>query len=127
MNDLDDTIRKAMIHEDAEAFDTLGEQSMAQMVIDSFRSRQRWLIALVFFWSLVIFAASIVCAVQFFRAGTDREAIAWGLGFVVGMQAVGLLKTWYWMELYKNSITREIKRMELQLARLSARIGSRTD
>ncbi len=125
MNDLDDTIRKAMIDEDAEAFDKLSEQSMAEMVIDSFRTRQRWLIAIVFLWTLVMFAASVVCLVQFFRVENDREAIAWGGGFIFGMIAVGLLKTWYFMELNKNSVMREIKRMELQIARLSSRLESR--
>ncbi len=125
MEQLDDAIRKAMRDDDGAVFDGLGEQSMLEMVIDSFRTRQRWLITIVFFWSFVIFAAAVVCAVQFFRAGTEQEAIAWGFGFVVGMNAVGLLKSWYWMELNKNAVMREVKRMELQLARLSARVESR--
>jgi hypothetical protein len=34
-----------------------------------------------------------------------------------------LLKSWFCPEVNKNSITREIKRVELQLANLSRRIG----
>jgi hypothetical protein len=33
-----------------------------------------------------------------------------------------MMKIWYWLELNKNAVTREIKRLELQVARLSARM-----
>jgi len=32
------------------------------------------------------------------------------------------MKTWWWMEVNKNAITREVKRLELQIARLAARV-----
>jgi len=127
MENLDNAIREAMRDEDGAVFEKLGEQSMLEQVIDSFRTRQRWMIAIVFIWSFVIFAGSVFCLVQFFRAESDREALSWGLGFVVGMIGVGLLKTWYWMELNKNAVMREVKRMELQLARLSARLDAKPD
>jgi hypothetical protein len=33
-----------------------------------------------------------------------------------------MLKVMYWMELNKNAVTREIKRLELQIARLANRM-----
>jgi len=33
-----------------------------------------------------------------------------------------MMKTWYFMELNKNAVTREIKRLEWQIARLASRI-----
>lgn len=36
--------------------------------------------------------------------------------------AVGVLKIWFWMQMDKVSLLREIKRMELQIARLTQRI-----
>lgn len=126
MEHLDRAIREALRDDDGEVFDGLGEQSMCELVIDSFRSRQRWMVTLVFFWTFAIFAGSVVCAVMFFRAEETREAVAWAVGVIIGMNGVGLLKSWYWMQLNKNALMREIKRMELQLARLSARLGSDT-
>ena len=122
-NDIDKQIREALRQEDAELFeDHGGEQSMLEMVFESFHGRQRWLVFLVWFWTLVMFAGSIFCAVQFFRVDTTREMIAWAMGFIFGQVAVGMLKMWYFMELNKNALTREIKRVELQIARLSKRI-----
>ena len=33
-----------------------------------------------------------------------------------------MMKIWGWMEISKNFVTREIKRVELQIARLASRI-----
>ncbi|MEE8169622.1 MAG: DUF6768 family protein [Phycisphaerae bacterium] len=38
------------------------------------------------------------------------------------MSAVAMLKIWYWMEMQRIVVMREIKRVELQIARLAARI-----
>lgn len=124
MEKLDQAIREALSADDAELFADAGEPSVCELVIDSFRSRQRWLVALVFFWTFALFVGSVFCAVMFFKAEDTRDAVAWGLGVIIGMNAVGLLKSWYWMQLNKNALLREIKRTELQLARLSSRLAA---
>lgn len=53
-------------------------------------------------------------------AGQD----AWATGFVVCAIAIAMMKVWYWLELNKNSLAREIKRLELELANLSRRLSS---
>lgn len=122
MSNLDDKIREALAAEDAELFDELGEQSLPQLVIESFRSKFRFLTAMTVVMSLVMFAGAVFCLVRFF--GTDDVAarIAWALGVWFGMQATGMLKLWHWMEIQKLAVTREVKRVELQIARLSQRI-----
>ncbi len=123
MNDLDEKIREALRSEDAELFGEIGgEPSMFEMVMETFRGRHWWLVVLTGFWTLVFFVLSILSAVRFFRAVEMRDTLMWAAAFIVCMSAVSLLKTWYWMELNKNAITREIKRLELQIARLASRI-----
>ena len=41
---------------------------------------------------------------------------------IVCFSAIAGMKVWYWLELNKNAVTREIKRLELQIARLASRI-----
>jgi hypothetical protein len=60
----------------------------------------------------------IMSVVRFYSVETTREMVAWATGFVFFCLTVSMLKVWYWMELNKNAVTREIKRLELQLARL---------
>ena len=50
--------------------------------------------------------------------------IAWATGFLWGVMWIVRLKIWFYVEVNKNSITREIKRLELQLANLSRQLGA---
>ncbi len=123
MKELDDKIREALRKEDAEVFDDWGsEPSMFTLVMDTFRGRHKWLVMLTVFWSLTFFVLAIVSAVKFFNTEDSRDMMLWALGFVFCMSAVSMLKVWFWMELNKNAIMREIKRVELQIARLAGRI-----
>ena len=56
------------------------------------------------------------------RSPYDRVMLLWAAACVVCMSGVSMMKVWYWMELNKNAVTREIKRLELQIARLAGRI-----
>jgi hypothetical protein len=126
MKDIDDTIRLALMEEDRELFDAYsGEQSLLDMVADSFKGRARGLVAMVFVAMLLTFALTVVSVIQFFRVESTRALIAWAAVFLVGLLGTGSLKVWYWSQLDKNSLLREMKRMELQIASLASRIEER--
>lgn len=127
MNDLDRKIKEALSAQDAELFDEFsGEQGMFEMVGESFKGRHRWLVVLVTIYSVVFFVLAVVTVVQFFKAdvANTRDLLMWATAFVFCVNAVAMLKMWYFMELNKNTITREVKRVELQLARLAKRLES---
>ena len=42
----------------------------------------------------------------------------WGMGTLLAFIALGMIKLWFWMELQKAVIVREITRVELRLASL---------
>jgi hypothetical protein len=117
MTDLNDRIRAALRADDDEALAELADEpDIFEQVLDTFRGRSRWLVLLSMAMGIVLMAWSILSLVQFFRAEDTQTMIAWALGFVFGLVAVMGMKIWYWMELQKNAITREIKRLELQVA-----------
>ena len=123
MSELDDKIRAALRQEDAELFAELGgEQSMFEMVGETFRGRSRWMTVLVYVSLLAFLVLAIFTAVSFFEAESTRDQIAWAVGFVYSMIVISGLKVWYWMQMNRNALTREIKRLELQVARLSSRL-----
>ena len=127
MKEIDRKIREALQTQDAELFDEIGgEPAVHEMVIDSFRGRLRWLVVLAAVWGAVILALALLCAVQFFRVDTVREMLAWATGCVLCVVYVMAMKVWYWMELNKNAVTREVKRLELEIARLAARLPGQT-
>lgn len=125
MNELDKKIKEALSQEDAELMkDFEGEPSIFEMLTDTFRGRHRWLNVLGAIWILFFLVLGIYSAMQFFKVETDRDMLMWAAAFLFCMSAVSMLKIWYWMEMQKNSITREIKRLELQIARLAGRLKS---
>ena len=88
------------------------------MIRDTFKGKNRWLSVLVFIYIFLFFGLSIYCAVEFFSATEVKHWIAWAIGFLFCQLTVCMLKIWYWMEMQKNSLTREIKRLELQIVHL---------
>ena len=115
-DDLDGMIRQALGAEHAELFDQYGEPSLPEMVVDSFRGRTRWLVALTFVSIAVFTILAGVCAYQLYMATEVKELSAWAVATIFCLIAVSMMKIWYWMELNKHAIMREFKRVELQLA-----------
>ena len=44
--------------------------------------------------------------------------------FLFGMLGIGQMKMWYWMQMNRNALAREIKRLELQVATLVQAVSS---
>jgi hypothetical protein len=122
MTDLNDRIREALRADDEEALASLAEEpDLFEQVLQTFRGRGRALVFLSITFGVVLMALSVLCIVQFFRAQDVQPMLAWAVGFLVCFGGILGMKVWYWMELQKNTITREIKRLELQVARLAKR------
>ena len=123
MNVLDDKIREALQKEDAELFEDVGsEPSIYEMLMETFRGRHRWLVFLTMFWTIVFMVLGVLSVVRFFQAEETRDMLMWAAASAFLLSGVSMMKVWYWMELNKNSVTREIKRLELQIARLAGRL-----
>jgi len=124
MNELDRKIQEALRKEDADAAEAFGQEpSMVELMMETFRGRHRKLVWLTTTWALVFFVLAVVSGVRFFRTDDTRDMLTWAVAFIFCMSAVSMLKMWWWMEMNKNAITREVKRLELQIARLAARLN----
>lgn len=124
---IDDKIREALRKEDVEMMEHYrGEAPFHEMLLDSFRGRNRFLNAMAMAATIIVTILLIVSGYQFFQVESTRAMIAWASGFVTCAVATGLLKIWFWLELNKSAITREIKRLELQIANLSRQVGSKS-
>ena len=126
MNEMDDKIREAMKSEFAGATD--GEergQWIFEMITESFRGQRRWLTILVWMKMIFFFLLTAGSLIMFFRLETTRELIASATCFIVGLIGMNGMFGLYWLELNRNALAREIKRVELQIARLAQRLGER--
>ncbi len=121
MNSFDDDIHDALKADDA-ALKSAGDEGMIQQVTATFRSRMR--VWVVISWVATLFWTGVAAwaAVAFFRAQDTRGWIMHASIFLAACMAVAMLKLWYLMELNRNTHTREIKRVEMQVARLAEKV-----
>ncbi|NCO18763.1 MAG: hypothetical protein GW900_01670 [Gammaproteobacteria bacterium] len=68
--------------------------------------------------TLVLFGLTVWCIVRFTGAADVDGRLLWGLGALMGFHAVSMLKLWFFMEMNRNSVLREIKRVEAAVIRL---------
>ncbi len=117
-DEIDALIRQALDREQAEQFDALAEPSIFQQALEVLRGRQRWTAAMVMVVTLAFVIGSVYCGVQVFRVETTLEALRWMGGFFFCFMITMAMKIWYWMEMNRHTLRREIKRLELQVAHL---------
>lgn len=119
--DIDRLIRETLTEEEAKFYDELDEQNVLQMLGGVYRGKNSWLMVLTNIVQLVFFALFIYCAIQFFKVEETNDLIKWGIGGIVTLFAQSMLKLFTWMQMDKNAILREIKRIELQVSSLAGK------
>jgi hypothetical protein len=121
MTTIDDAIRHALSPADVQAYEALSrELSPVGEAIGMFRTARGGYI-----WAVTVAAVAFVAIGGFaawrLLSATDiREMLGWSLLIVFIMLALALVKLWFWLEMQRNVVVREVKRLELQIASLVA-------
>ncbi len=123
MQTIDERIREALDADDAELYDKLAEPSMFGRAVEVLHGRVKWMNRIMWVTAVLIMGVGVYTLVRFFQAEEVRDMLIWGGGFMFAMTAVSMLKLWFWMEMQTNSVLREVKRVELQVARLASKAG----
>lgn len=119
---IDERIRKEL-EDEGKAVDQLGidETGLFPMMFRVFTGGLRRWAAYGMFLTLVFFGLTVWCGYEFFTASSVDDRVFWGVLAVAAVHAVSMLKMWFFMEMNRHSVTREIKRVEIALARLDGR------
>ena len=118
MTELDQAIRKALSVEDAAFLDKLDKETPIDDVFSTFQGRYGVLNVFAALITFALFGVFVYCAWSAFAAPDLRMLVLWGFGASLSMLGVAMLKIYFWMEMHKNQVLREVKRLELQVARL---------
>ena len=113
MEDIDKLIKDTLTQEEAKFYDELEEQNIFEMVLGLFKGKNKWIMFLMNFMTLVFFSLFIYCIIQFFNVDETKELIKWATGTIIFLLGVSMLKIFAWMQMDKNALLREIKRLEL--------------
>lgn len=123
IEEIDQLIKETLTQEEAKFYDSLDEQNIFEMLFGLFKGKNAWINILLNLMILVYFSLLIYCGIQFFNAVTTNELIKWGFGGFTFLLCLLVLKLYAWMQMDKNAILREMKRLELQVMSLSGKLA----
>ena len=118
----DEQIRK--IIDGSQDYDDSKEDSLCSMLSDFYSRKMLSTAILVWFWGIIFVAGAVYSAYKFFDADRTRDQIMYAAVFVCLVQFVGLMKVFAWQMIARNSVKREVKRLELRIAELSASLST---
>jgi len=128
MKDIDDAITKAMDQEAERAVHELARrETLFGQVREMSTGTSPQIVIVGYLFILAFLGLAVWTAISFFSTPDLAAKLAWGLGFIVCFMAVQMLKIWFWMLVMRNKVLREIKRLELQIARLGEEIEAPRD
>lgn len=119
-DDFDKRLFGELSADDAEFLERIEEdRGLYAQMSDTFQGPMRLWTVFAFVLSLAFFAAAIYSLVQLWAGPPLRESLIWLAAFGWLILAVAMIKIWFWMRLNQLTLLRELKKIELQVARLS--------
>lgn len=117
MDKLDMLIKEALEGEDKRIIDETEELGYFALAMGIFGGKTGWVSWVVMLVQTALFLISFWCAIQFFTATEVLPALKWGLTTsVLALMAI-TLKLSLMPVMQANRVIRELKRIELMLAR----------
>ncbi|GJL96571.1 MAG: hypothetical protein DHS20C06_03880 [Hyphobacterium sp.] len=118
MSDFHQNLDDALSEEDEAFLKRLDDEpGLIEQMSGAFQGKLKFWAAYAFAMSFFLFGAAIFCFWQLYQAETTRDLVLWATGVWCAMLSVGLIKIWFWMRMNHLATLREIKRVELYMAR----------
>ena len=93
------------------------------MIKDFYNRKMLSIVILTWFWFLVILALAIFSGTKYFQSEEPKDLIFYTSLFIIAMQFVVLMKIFAWQFIHRNSIKRDIKKLELRITELTDKIN----
>jgi hypothetical protein len=108
-----------------DTYDEPMENTLRSMLKEFYNRKMLSIVVLVWAWAVVLMGGCIYSGIKFFDTDQLRNQIMFAVIFVCCFHGVGLIKIFAWQMIHKNSIKREVKRLELRIAELSEVVKSK--
>jgi hypothetical protein len=102
-----------------DTYDETRENTLRSMLKEFYNRKMLSVVILVWIGAVIFLAGAVYSGIQFFNTDQTQHQIMFATIFIVCWQVVGQLKSFAWLMIHKNSIKREIKRLEFRIAELS--------
>ena len=123
MRDLDKMIEDALGEEEADVLRRIGgEPGLVERAMDMFGAGPQWMVRFLLFAQTLLFVAGVWAAWKFFAADDPVSQLRWGLPAAVLVLVSLIVKMGVGPVVYHNRVMRELKRIELQIARTPPKV-----
>lgn len=122
MEDIDKLIKETLTEEEAKFYDELDEQNLFQMLGGLFKGKNSWVALIMNVMNALVFGLLIYCIIQTFDVENTNDLILWVGGVLLCFLTMSMLKIYMWMQIHRNALMRELKRLELQISSLSGKM-----
>ncbi len=125
MTSIDERI-KAELESEVKEIDAMvaGEEGLPGMLINSYKGGMRYWLVMVNIVTFIITIFMFWSIYEFWIAVSTDDRVFWGAIALAASLGQGMLKMWHFNEMNRQSIIREIKRVELAIERLNAKIAN---
>ena len=120
--DIDQLIKETLTQEEAKFYDSLDEQGVFGMIAGLYKGKNLWFTIAMHIVNLIALGFLIFCAMEAFDSEATKDLILWSAGFFICFSTMSMIKIYAWLQMHKNALQREIKRLELQVSSLSGKI-----
>lgn len=123
--EIDQLIEESLSKEDAQFYNELDEQGMFKQWGGLYSGKLgKWAVVVTTFQILITILA-FWFGYKFFTVEDSILMAKYGVGLLIGVIMNGLLKQWHWMQMDKNTILLEMKRIEFQVAVLMEKFSEK--
>ncbi|MDZ7715296.1 MAG: DUF6768 family protein [Balneolaceae bacterium] len=114
--EIDQLIEKSLSREEAHFYNELDQQGVFKMWFGLYTGKLGWWAVLVTIFQLIFTALAFYWGYKFFTVEGMELMLHYGGAMFIAILFTQMLKLWHWMQMDKNSILREMKRLEFQVA-----------
>ena len=113
---IDELIKETLSQEDAMFYNQLEEKNLIGKIGEVYKGKMGWLAIVMNIVNLIMFGLFIYFTIRFFETNVTNELIKWASAAFLCLVFMTMVKLYIWMQMDKNDILRELKRLELQIA-----------
>lgn len=116
---IDELIKEALSKEEATFYDELEEKNLLGKLGEVHKSKLGWIAITMNIMNVIFLVGFVYCVIQFFNTQVTNEIIMWGAGGGLCFVFMSMIKFYIWMQIDKNDILKQLKRLEFQVSVLT--------
>jgi hypothetical protein len=115
----DEQIKQSLQQQTAEVDAVLAEEKgLISMMLNAYTGKMAFWMGFASIIALITFGFAVWTGYHFFMAENAQDTAFWGVLLVIMTSMNAAIKMWVWMEMNRQSTSREIKRLEFMIAKL---------